>query len=278
MSEPTETLCTAFDGDRRLASGALPQVALAVKMANGKRSAGPLLIFDDANGRVIDIDTRGSDNDMLARIALSHPTTEAASRGKGRPKLGVVAREITLLPRHWEWLSEQPGGASVMLRKLVDEARRSDKGRLAQAKEAAYRFMSAMAGNLPHFEEAVRALFANDQGRFESLIAPWPPDIRDHFDELRLAISTDGAFDEHANRHVIFANPVDAPGEMIFGAERSLHEAVDNLGVGERFFFGALAGRDGGILCRRGRRGAKHDPDQHRRDQPYCPQCRRLLH
>ena len=184
MSEPTETLCTAFDGDRRLTSGALPQVALAVKMANRKRTSGPLLIFDDANGRVIDIDTRGTDNEMLARIALSHPTPEPASRGKGRPKLGVVAREITLLPRHWEWLSEQPGGASVMLRKLVDEARRSDKGRLAHAKEATYRFMSAMAGNLPQFEEAIRALFANDQTRFESLIAPWPCDIRDHIRKL----------------------------------------------------------------------------------------------
>jgi hypothetical protein len=110
-------------------------------------------------------------------------------RGRGRPKLGVVAREVTLLPRHWEWLNAQPGGASVALRKLVDEARRisGDRDRLRAARDAAYHFMSTMAGNLAHFEEAARALFADDRRRFVSLIADFPADVRDHI--VRLAYS-----------------------------------------------------------------------------------------
>jgi hypothetical protein len=101
----------------------------------------------------------------------------------------VVAREVTLLPRHWDWLGSQPGGASVALRKLVDEARRlrGDRDRIRTAQEAAYHFMSAMAGNLPGFEEATRALFADDRHRFVDLIAAWPEDLRDH--ALKLAFA-----------------------------------------------------------------------------------------
>ena len=121
----------------------------------------------------------------LSRRRLRTPRT-GEPRGRGRPKLGVVAREVTLLPRHWDWLAAQPGGASVALRKLVDEARRAsgDKDRSAQARDAAYHFMSAMAGNLPQFEEASRALFADDRRRFTGLIADWPADIRDHIVKL----------------------------------------------------------------------------------------------
>ena len=110
-------------------------------------------------------------------------------RGRGRPKLGVVAREITLLPRHWDWLNSQPGGASVALRKLVEEARRGsgDRDRIRSAQEAAYHFMSAIAGNLPGFEEASRALFAYDRRRFGDLIAAWPEDVRDHVIKLAFA-------------------------------------------------------------------------------------------
>ena len=105
-----------------------------------------------------------------------------ARRGPGRPRLGVVAREVTLLPRHWDWLALQPGGASVAIRKLVEAARRSsgDKDRVRFAQEATYRFVSAIAGDKPHYEEAIRALFAADAARFDKLIAEWPADIRDH--------------------------------------------------------------------------------------------------
>ena len=118
--------------------------------------------------------------------AAAEATPIAAPRGPGRPKLGVVAREITLLPRHWDWLAQQPGGASVAIRKLVEQARRTgeDKDRIRQAQEAAYRFMSVMAGNRPHYEDAIRALFAGDRRRFGKLIAGWPADVRDHASRL----------------------------------------------------------------------------------------------
>jgi len=189
MNKPTATH-TAFEGFRRLARGPLPEVALAVKRAIERRSNDAVLVFDDRTGRSIDIDTRGSDEELEARFATA-VSVEAANdeapgvvepRGRGRPKLGVVAREVTLLPRHWEWLGEQPGGASVALRKLVEEARRAgaDKERRRQANERAYHFMSAMAGDLPGFEEASRALFANDRDKLMQRIGAWPEDVRDH--------------------------------------------------------------------------------------------------
>ena len=99
----------------------------------------------------------------------------------------MVAREVTLLPRHWDWLAQQKGGASVAIRKLVEEARRTgeDKDRIRTAQDLAYRFMSVMAGNKPHFEDAIRALFSGDRSRFEQLIGAWPADVREH--SLRLA-------------------------------------------------------------------------------------------
>jgi hypothetical protein len=190
MSQQHSQTFTAFEGQRRLASGLAAEVALAVKRA-AQRDTAPIAIFSDANGRPIDFDLRGSDDEIVARLP---PTTSPAAveaapsepRGRGRPKLGVVAREVTLLPRHWEWLNTQPGGASVALRKLVDEARRAsgDKDRERQARDAAYHFMSTMAGNLAQFEEASRALFADDRRRFTGLIADWPADIRDHIVKL----------------------------------------------------------------------------------------------
>jgi hypothetical protein len=187
---------TAFEGQRRLTAGALADVALAVKRAESQGDAEPILIFSDATGRAIDLDLRGDDDAVLARLpkpARSGATAEAATqgepRGRGRPKLGVVAREVTLLPRHWEWLNAQPGGASVALRRLVEQARRAtgDADRHRAARDAAYHFMSAMAGNLPNFEEASRALFADDRRGFTRLIAAWPADIRDHVVKLAYA-------------------------------------------------------------------------------------------
>jgi hypothetical protein len=188
----TETF-TAFEGQRRLVSGPLAEIALAIKGAT-RPLADPIAIFSDKTGRVIDLDLRGSNADVLARLprpAALRPEQPAAvePRGRGRPKLGVVAREVTLLPRHWEWLNAQPGGASVALRKLVEAARRAngDADRSRAAREAAYHFMSAMAGNLANFEEASRALFADDRRRFTGQIASWPADIRDHVVRLAYA-------------------------------------------------------------------------------------------
>jgi hypothetical protein len=177
---------TAFQGSHRIATGPLAEVALAIKHANDGAGA-PILIFSDTTGRAVDFDLRGSDADVVARLQQPAATAPAdIPRGRGRPKLGVVAREVTLLPRHWDWLSAQPGGASVALRKLIDETRRTsgDRDRSRAARDAAYHFMSAMAGNLPNFEEASRALFAGDRRRLAGLIAGWPEDIRDHIVKL----------------------------------------------------------------------------------------------
>ena len=176
--------CTAFIGDRRIATGPLAQVALAVKrLADGGGTA-PILVFDDVTSRPVELDLRGSEAEVLARLPRPADISaeSEAPRGPGRPRLGVVAREVTLLPRHWDWLSQQPGGASAALRRLVDAARHAgeERDQLRRAQEAAYRFMAAMAGDRPGFEEASRALFAADRDRFGALTEAWPPDIRDH--------------------------------------------------------------------------------------------------
>jgi uncharacterized protein len=179
----------AFEGDRRLAAGSLHDVARAAKQLLDQRKEASIFIFDDVTGGPVDLDFRGTVADVLARLPGTagaplavDDATPSAPRGPGRPKLGVVAREVTLLPRHWEWLAQQPGGASVALRRLVEEARRNgeDRDRVRRAQDAAYRFMSAIAGDKPHYEEAIRALFADEAARFEDLIAAWPADVRDH--------------------------------------------------------------------------------------------------
>jgi uncharacterized protein len=192
MNPGFDTTYIAFEGDRCLASGDLRDVARAAKQALDRDKAASILVFDGQTSGPIDIDFRGSIDDVLARlpdlpgVAATEDAAPPGPRGPGRPKLGVVAREVTLLPRHWEWLAQQSGGASVALRRLVEEARRGgeDKGRIRLAQEAAYRFMSAMAGNKPHYEDAIRALFANDPVHFEELIAEWPADVRRHASKL----------------------------------------------------------------------------------------------
>jgi hypothetical protein len=172
-------MVVAFAGSRRIASGELREIAVAAKTAIDAGET--VLIFDDETSEVVEVDFRGTPEDVLERLSPPEPP-----RPPGRPRLGVVAREVTLLPRHWEWLNRQPGGASVALRKLVEEARRvnKDKDRIREAREAAYRFMSSMAGDEPGFEEAARALFAGNRERFDLMVGGWPPDIRDHAKRL----------------------------------------------------------------------------------------------
>ncbi|KIH83837.1 hypothetical protein UCMB321_2419 [Pseudomonas batumici] len=180
-------------------------MALAIKTAIENGSANTHLVFDDATGRVIDLDLRGTEAEILERLSLppqasagryrpgpgepAQPAKDEAAepRGRGRPRLGVVSREVTLLPRQWDWLAAQPGGASAVLRRLVDDARRNG-GALQQrraAQEATYQFMLAIAGDLPGYEEATRALFADDRAALEQRIETWPEDIRAHV--MRLA-------------------------------------------------------------------------------------------
>lgn len=197
----------AFAGMRKIAHGPLVDVALAVKAAAGAADNAMILIFDDASGKVLDLDLRGSAAEVVARLTgkADHPAevgengrADEAPKGRGRPKLGVVPREVTLLPRHWEWLSAQPGGASQVLRRLVDQARQADGGRTEakQAQERAYRFMSALAGDLPGFEEAARALFRGDMTKLADGMAVWPADVR----EYAITLANAGQREEGASR------------------------------------------------------------------------------
>lgn len=177
---------TAFLGRRRVAGGGLEAVAeAAVRLGQ----QGALMIFDDQTGRPIELDIRSDAAaavaEYRARMAATDETPPRRA-GRGRPRLGVVAREVTLLPRHWDWLARQPGGASATLRRLVEEARRtgSTAERAREAQEALYRVMAALAGDEPGFEDASRALFANDDERLDALIAAWPADVASYIGGL----------------------------------------------------------------------------------------------
>jgi hypothetical protein len=185
MGTATGKTCIAFAGSERIASGNVREVAAAVKAACDASGSTTVLVFDAGSNRPVELDLRGSVEDVLGRLEETTPTPgpDAESpRKPGRPKLGVVAREVTLLPRHWEWLSTQPGGASATLRRLVDTARKGSGGadEARRSQESAYRFMTVMAGDEPGYEDAVRALFAGDRERFIATTESWPRDVRDH--------------------------------------------------------------------------------------------------
>jgi hypothetical protein len=177
----TERTFTAFAGQRHIVSGDLRTMLLRTKEQLDGGETETVLTFDDTTGQQVDFDFRGTPDQVLER-AMPAPV----SGGRGRPKLGVVSREVTLLPRHWEWLEQQPNGISAALRRLVDEARKREPAleRARRVRDATSRFMWSMAGNLPDFEEATRALFDGDHGRLRSLIHGWPEDIRNHVDRM----------------------------------------------------------------------------------------------
>jgi len=164
---------TAFSGYKMISQGALDIVSRAAIDELRHNPQAYVLVFNDATGQVVDLDLR--------------KRSQETSRGPGRPKLGVTAREVTLLPRHWEWLAEQPGGASVALRRLVEEARRAkaSTNRVRTAQEAVYKFLSSIVGNEPGFEEALRALYRGDRKRFTALVNSWSGDVPAH--ALKLA-------------------------------------------------------------------------------------------
>lgn len=202
-NDETNINCTAFLQERAIASGTLVQVVSKVKDVLDDGALSQILIFDDVTSKQIEVDFRGTRESVLERLtqhpqadkSIPHPDTDSP-RQVGRPKLGVVAGEVTLLPRHWEWLKSQPGGASVTLRKLIDEARRVrvKQNKVREAQETTYRFMTTMAGNFPHYEDALRALYAGDSPRFHECIHSWASDIRAHIKKLAVeAFSENGA-------------------------------------------------------------------------------------
>ena len=166
----------AFVGARRIAEGDLVDILPVLKKRFDTAPSEMMLVFDDITGKRTDLDLRGALDVVLARYATP------ASRGPGRPKLGVVGREVSLLPRHWEWLEEQPNGASAALRRLVEAAMKSEPGRerARRIRAALSSFLSALAGDRPHYEEVSRALFSGDDATLETLVARWPKDIREH--------------------------------------------------------------------------------------------------
>ncbi len=183
----------AFDGTSLVASGPIDRVALAVKRATARRkaTAREIVVLDAVTSDPIELDLRGSETEILARLVEEEVPIDPA-RGPGRPRLGVIGREITLLPRHWEWLASQPGGASAALRRLVDQARTTNasKDRVRVAQERCYRFMVATLGGAYDFEEATRALFALERAKYIGLSESWPQDARDHARKLAEAAFT----------------------------------------------------------------------------------------
>ena len=181
---------TAFLEGRRLITGPLHAVAVAVLRAEQAQADGHPLVFSDASGQSADLDLRGGEEAVASRYSVT--ALPQVPKGRGRPKLGVVAREVTLLPEHWDWLAAQAGGASVALRKLVHEARRNggERERTRRARDRAYHAMSTLAGHLAGFEEASRALFAGDHEHLLAQMAAWPEDVRAYL--LQLAESPPG--------------------------------------------------------------------------------------
>ena len=190
-----ENQFTAFLGEHILASGEGQKVIAQVKDTVLQGDIWKVMIFDDATGQQVEIDFRGTKEEVVRQFtqrfayAVAEQPDSLTPR-RGRPRLGVVPGEITLLPRHWEWLKNQPGGASVTIRKLVDEARRSSSQQdaLRKAQEATYRFMTVMAGDRPQYEEALRAFYAGDQAQFQQRIADWPKDIREYSERLAMPV------------------------------------------------------------------------------------------
>ena len=184
MNQAMPLTYTAFLDGRCLTTGPLHEVAVVVLRSQQAQPEGRPLVFCNASGQCADLDLRGGEHAVAARYTAAEPPQ--TPRGRGRPKLGVVAREVTLLPEHWDWLAAQTGGASVALRKLVHEARRNGgaRDRTRQARDRAYHAMSTLAGNLAGFEEASRALFAGDHERLVAQMAPWPDDVRAYLLQL----------------------------------------------------------------------------------------------
>ena len=171
-----ELTYTAFAGVRRVAAGALRDVLPVLKQRFDVDRSELVLVFELETGRQVDFDLRGSLADVLEGAARAQP------RGPGRPRLGVTSREVSLLPRHWDWLEQQPQGISGSLRRLVEQAIKLQPGqeRARRTRAALSRFLSSMAGDRPHYEEATRALFAGDIARFAALVERWPKDIREY--------------------------------------------------------------------------------------------------
>ncbi len=185
---------TAFESFQILSSGHLEKVVLKVKIRQKENREARILIFSDSTGNQLDFDLSGTEKEVLERLKIYSAKLPIAHKGAGRPKLGVVPREISLLPSHWEWLSNQSGGASLTIRQLIDDKVKSsslEKNKVKNAQEVTYKFLSAIAGDLPNFEEAIRYLYRRDKKRFLELASGWHKDIVSHAEFLASNVFSD---------------------------------------------------------------------------------------
>lgn len=183
---------TAFEDHKILSQGSLEDVVSKVKKRFEKSPASQIVIYSDATGKSMDFNFQGTEKEVLKRLEVytTPQSATAVSSGPGRPKLGVISREVSLLPKHWEWLATQSGGASNTLRKLVEESMKKTSGvnTVKMAQERTYKFMSVEAGDLENYEEALRALYRKDKERFSNEIKTWPRDVQKHIIELSKAV------------------------------------------------------------------------------------------
>ncbi len=172
---------SAFLDDALIAQGKRETVTRRIEEAYPSSDFSRIRVFDDLNGRVTDLDYWDASSSSVAEAPAAAPT-----RGRGRPKLGVVSREVTLLPRHWDWLATQPGGASAAIRRLIEDARkrRSQALSATEAREGVHRFMTEMAGDRPGYEEALRALYRSDIEAVRAIADGWPEDVRRYLNRL----------------------------------------------------------------------------------------------
>lgn len=184
-----EWTCTVFKAGAAVAAGPVRDVVATLHARREAHGDEGLLVFDDRTGGAVDFDLRGSAADAQA-VLPHHPlwpaTPPPEKRGRGRPRLGVVSREVSLLPRHWSWIKAQRGSASAVLRRLIEREMKADApaDEVRARAERAHAFLWTMAGDLPGFEAASRALYAGALDTYAALAAAWPDDVRAYADRL----------------------------------------------------------------------------------------------
>ena len=178
---------SAFLDDALIAQGSRETVTRRIEARYSSSDFSRIRVFEDATGRVVDLDYWDAAKNGAERPAVQRPPLPGQEkRARGRPKLGVTSREITLLPRQWDWLATQPGGASATIRRLVEDARkrRSESVSAAQAREGVHRFMTEMVGDRPGYEVALRALYRSDIASVLQIASGWPEDVRRYLERL----------------------------------------------------------------------------------------------
>ena len=170
---------SAIQDQNLIVMGELPVVLKEIKLFLDQGGCEPVLIFDHTDGRQWDFNFQGTLEEVLSRAIV--PEDDNCNKpGPGRPRLGIVSREVTLLPRHWDWLEQQPGKASGTLRRLVEDAMKhpSDDFIIRQKQEALGRIISSVGGNLIGFEDFLRILHRKEWNKVEEVIKEWPLGIK----------------------------------------------------------------------------------------------------